>query len=322
MNYSKLILVGLISAFVAVLTSVLGVAGTVIGSVISSVLYNMLSEALEKPVSDVKIKHDFEWDVAYVFPLIVISLIQLLLICSFLAEFGILPSTFLNAYLSLQDFANNNLYRILGLALIVISVYPLVLKPENVKKVHGVIIAAIGIVFLARGFVDMGNQITDLYHPIFAVFDFPIAVIAFILLVVVIVRILMSAWESHNESKKYADSINDGSFEEKYSKYFENDVEPTHRRVVHVRKNPQTESTTFKRKISPKVDEYVHKRTAHKSRIKDFEEKLVENKGHSFKPKVNKVSNNENSTQTESGINKSSKNIQFESNDLLDEYKK
>ena len=322
MNYSKLILVGLISAFVAVLTSVLGVAGTVIGSVISSVLYNMLSEALEKPVSDVKIKHDFEWDVAYVFPLIVISLIQLLLICSFLAEFGILPSTFLNAYLSLQDFANNNLYRILGLALIVISVYPLVLKPENVKKVHGVIIAAIGIVCLARGFVDMGNQITDLYHPIFAVFDFPIAVIAFILLVVVIVRILMSAWESDNESKKYANSINDGSFEEKYSKYFENDVEPTHRRVVHVRKNPQTESTTFKRKISPKVDEYVHKRTAHKSRIKDFEEKLVENKGHSFKPKVNKVSNNENSTQTESGINKSSKNIQFESNDLLDEYKK
>ena len=322
MNYSKLILVGLISAFVAVLTSVLGVAGTVIGSVISSVLYNMLSEALEKPVSDVKIKHDFEWDVAYVFPLIVISLIQLLLICSFLAEFGILPSTFLNAYLSLQDFANNNLYRILGLALIVISVYPLVLKPENVKKVHGVIIAAIGIVFLARGFVDMGNQITDLYHPIFAVFDFPIAVIAFILLVFVIVRILMSAWESDNESKKYANSINDGSFEEKYSKYFENDVEPTHRRVVHVRKNPQTESTTFKRKISPKVDEYVHKRTAHKSRIKDFEEKLVENKGHSFKPKVNKVSNNENSTQTESGINKSSKNIQFESTDLLDEYKK
>ncbi len=322
MNYSKLILVGLISAFVAVLTSVLGVAGTVIGSVISSVLYNMLSEALEKPVSDVKIKHDFEWDVAYVFPLIVISLIQLLLICSFLAEFGILPSTFLNAYLSLQDFANNNLYRILGLALIVISVYPLVLKPENVKKVHGVIIAAIGIVFLARGFVDMGNQITDLYHPIFAVFDFPIAVIAFILLVVVIVRILMSAWESDNESKKYANSINDGSFEEKYGKYFENDVEPTHRRVVHVRKNPQTESTTFKRKISPKVDEYVHKRTAHKSRIKDFEEKLVENKGHSFKPKVNKVSNNENATQTESGINKSSKNIQFESNDLLDDYKK
>ena len=132
----------------------------------------------------------------------------------------------------------------------------------------------------------------------------------------------MSAWESDNESKKYANSINDGSFEEKYSKYFENDVEPTHRRVVHVRKNPQKESTTFKRKISPKVDEYVHKRTAHKSRIKDFEEKLVENKGHSFKPKVNKVSNNENATQTESGINKSSKNIQFESNDLLDEYKK
>ena len=73
MNYSKIILVGFISAFVAILTSVLGVAGTVIGSVISSVLYNMLSEALEKPVSNVSIKHEFEWDVAYVFPLIVVG---------------------------------------------------------------------------------------------------------------------------------------------------------------------------------------------------------------------------------------------------------
>lgn len=322
MNYSKLILVGLISAFVAVLTSVLGVAGTVIGSVISSVLYNMLSEALEKPVSDVKIKHDFEWDVAYVFPLIVISLIQLLLICSFLAEFGILPGTFIYAYLSLQDFANNNLYRILGLALIVISVYPLVLKPENVKKVHGVIIAAIGIVFLARGFVDMGTQITNLYHPIFAIFDFPIAVIAFVLLVVVIVRILMSAWESDNESKKYASSAKAENLEEEYGRYFEKNVEPIQRRVVHVKNRLPEDTTTFKRKISPNVEKHVQKRTAPKSRIKHVEKRPVENKGPSFKLRVNKVSNDENVSQTDSGINKSSKNIQFESNDLLDDYKK
>ena len=51
MNYKKLILVGCISAFVALLTSVMGVAGTIIGSVISSVLYNMLTEVLESPVS-------------------------------------------------------------------------------------------------------------------------------------------------------------------------------------------------------------------------------------------------------------------------------
>ena len=36
-------------------------------------------------------------------------------------------------------------------------------------------------------------------------------------------------------------------------------------------------SSSLPVQISPKVDEYVHKRTAHKSRIIDFEEKLVEN---------------------------------------------
>lgn len=135
MNYKKIILVGFISAFVAILTSVLGVAGTVIGSVISSVLYNMLSEALEKPVTNASFNSkNFEWDIAYIFPIVVIAIIQLMLIFALLAESGVLPANFLNAYLSLQHLANNNLYRILGLALIVMSIYPIVLKPENVKK--------------------------------------------------------------------------------------------------------------------------------------------------------------------------------------------
>ena len=80
MNYKKIILVGCISAFVAVLTSVMGVAGTIIGSVISSVLYNMLTEALEKPVGQATFSTDFEWEIAYIFPLVVIALIQLLFI--------------------------------------------------------------------------------------------------------------------------------------------------------------------------------------------------------------------------------------------------
>ena len=171
MNYSKLILVGCISAFVAFTTSVMGVAGTIIGSVISSVLYNMLSEALEKPVTEATFSSNFEWEIAYVFPLVVIAIIQLLLILALLSEWGLLPHTFLNVFLSLQDFANNNLYRVLGLALIVMSAYPMILKPEIVKKSHGVIIAIVGLIFLARGFVDTGNRLTDLYNPIFAHFD-------------------------------------------------------------------------------------------------------------------------------------------------------
>ena len=102
-----------ISAFVAITTAVLGVAGTIIGSVLSSVLYNVLSEALQKPVDNAKLKANFEWEIAYSFPLIVMALIQLLLIFAMLSEMGFLPSTFLNVYLSLQNVADNNLYRVL-----------------------------------------------------------------------------------------------------------------------------------------------------------------------------------------------------------------
>ena len=109
LNHSKIILVAFISAFVAITTAVLGVAGTIIGSVLSSVLYNVLSEILEKPVTNAKFPKvksnrtsNFEWDIAYVFPLVVILFIQLMLILAFLSEWGFLPRIFLNIYLSIQ----------------------------------------------------------------------------------------------------------------------------------------------------------------------------------------------------------------------------
>ena len=161
MNYKKLILVGCISAFVALLTSVMGVAGTIIGSVISSVLYNMLTEVLESPIEKKTFSSNFEWEIAYAFPLIVIAIIQFILITALLSEFGILPYTFLKVYLSLQDFANNNLYRILGLALLVMSIYPFALKRGIIKRSYGAVIAFVGLIFLARGLVDLGNTITN-----------------------------------------------------------------------------------------------------------------------------------------------------------------
>ncbi len=193
MNHSKIILVAFISAFVAITTAMLGVTGTIIGSVLSSVLYNVLSEALQKPVEDAKSKSSFGWEIAYSFPLIVIALIQLLLIFAMLSEMGFLPPTFLNVYLSLQNVADNNLYRVLGFSLLVMSVYPFVLKPDFVKKSHGGLIAFIGLIFLAKGFGDSGLVVLYL---IFHYFGFPIALIAFILLSFAIYKILISAKDS------------------------------------------------------------------------------------------------------------------------------
>lgn len=202
LKHSKIILVAFISAFVAFTTAVLGVAGTIIGSVLSSVLYNVLSEVLEEPFTKHAFRRRFEWEIAYVFPLIVIALIQLLLIAAFLSEWGYLPATFLNIYLLLQGVADNNLYKILGVSLLVMSAYPLLLKANILKRSHGWIIAFVGIIFLARGFVDANNFITYLYADIFRLFDFPIELIALILIVSVIYKILKSANESRNNSKE------------------------------------------------------------------------------------------------------------------------
>lgn len=284
LNYKKLILVGFISAFVAILTSVMGVTGTIIGSVISSVLYNMLTEALDKPVGNAKIKASFEWDIAYIFPIAVIALIQLLLIFALLSESGILPPGFLFVYMSLQDFANNNLYRLLGIALIVISAYPIILKPDFVKREHGVILVFVALIFLARGFVDLGNVVTDIYDDVFIYFDLPIAVVAFVLLAFVIVRILMSATRSSND-----ESIDEETFN-------------THnvRRVRHTNGKP----------------DYNHEKP-----------RVLSDDYNKFKKSIEEgitVEHNpaDASNHPSTGINKSSKNIQFESNDLLDDYKK
>lgn len=288
MNYKKIILVGFISAFVAILTSVLGVAGTVIGSVISSVLYNMLSEALEKPVSNATFKANFEWEIAYIFPLVVIALIQLLLIFAMLSEFGIMPSTFLTAYLSLQNLANNSLYRILGIAMIVMSIYPIVMKKDIIKKARGAIIAFVGLIFLARGFVDLGNSITDIYDDVFMAFDFPIAVIAFILIVFVIVRILLSDRDSQS-GERLADHENNEEFSHNLKK------------VHHSKRHDDFDYGNRKKGASAKRHEPITESESG--------------------PEVT-FKSNLGSDKSDTGINQSSGNIQFESNDLLDDYKK
>ncbi|MEE0902573.1 MAG: hypothetical protein UIB31_08585 [Methanobrevibacter sp.] len=292
MNYKKLVLVGFISAFVAVLTTVMGVAGTIIGSVISSVLYNMLTEALDKPINKKSFSADFEWDIAYVFPLVVIAFIQLLLIFALLAEFGILPNTFLNVYLSLQQFADNNLYRLLGIALLIISAYPIILKPEFVKKEHGLIIAGVGLVFLARGFVDLGNRITSIYDTVFIHFDLPIAIITFILLVFVIVRILNSA---RNSQRDFKVPMQSGDI------YTENHVQKSYNA-------PKQQNGSY----APKREDIQVKRVR---RVNNHRQNPHNNTNHN----VNKPAGGE---KPRKSINKSSGNIQFESNDLLDEYKK
>lgn len=287
MNHAKIILVGVISAFVAITTSVLGITGTIIGSVISSVLYNVLSEALDKPVSDSSFNSNFEWEMAYVFPLIVIALIQLLLILAFLDEWNLVPHTFLTIYWSLQNLVNNNLYRVLGLALLVMSVYPFILKPEHVNKVQGMAIAGVGLVFLARGFVDLNNRITDIYDDVFIYFDFPIAVIAFTILAIIICRIIISAYRSRHEVDEKTKSVR-----------------------VHNPENHKEKIVRRSRGRKPVRNLSIRERIPKMTK----DEIIVEHSQTTKRPEADK--------SRRKVINQSSDNIHFESNDLLDDYKR
>lgn len=281
MNHKKIILVGAISGLVTVLTWILGISGTIMGSVLFSVLYTMLSEWLEDPVSNASFNPDFEWDIVYVVPLVVIALIQVLLIFALLAERGILPYTFVNFFLSLQQLTDNNLYRLLGIALLFISAYPLVLKPNYVKKEHGLILAIVGVIFLARGFVDLGNFITNIYDAVFVYFDLPIAIIAFLLISFVIYRILSLSNESNKEFKQ-------------------NQIKNENR--VHV----NHEKMNVSRNVSKKVN--APKNSHQRSHDVKFRGNVRHN------PNMNQ--------KTSKGFNTSANDIHFESNDLLDEYKK
>ena len=293
MNHSKIILVACISAFVAVTTAILGVAGTIIGSVLSSVLYNVLSEALEKPVENAKISTNFEWDIAYVFPLIVILIIQLMLILAFLSEWGFLPKIFLNIYLSIQGVASNNLYRILGLSLVVMCAYPFVIKRNHVKRFDGIVILFVGLLFLARGFSDMGNSVSQVFRLVYSYVDFPIALIAFLLLLYVIHSILSSARES------------------------ENSISP-----VNVSKNRNLDDLELKqighrRKPSRNLDDLELKQIEHRRKssrnLDDLELRQV---------RYSKRAPKNSQTQSRKRFNDSADEFQFESNDLLDDFKK
>lgn len=298
MNHRKIILVGCISAFVAITTALLGVTGTIIGSVLSSVLYNVLSEILEKPVKEAKITNDIqtlnklkstlEYEIAYIFPLVVIAVIQLLLLLSFLSEWGLLPDIFLNTYLLIQDLVNNNLYRIMGISLLVISIYPFILKSHIIKKSHGLIVGIVGLIFIARGFVDLDNSLTNIYSIFFQHFDFEIELIAFILITIAILKILISAKQNQ---KKFTNTHH---------------IRPPKNLKNH------TYTNTKKRQIE-QLEEYKnlknHLYVNPENKLIDEFEEHRKFKSHIRTPRPKTKQNNYN-------INESSQSITFESNEF------
>ena len=82
-KHFNVMMAAFISGTVALFTSVLGVSGTIIGSVLSSFLYQLLSGYSEEKIEEGALrKPKLANEIVYIFPLVVIGIIELIFFLS------------------------------------------------------------------------------------------------------------------------------------------------------------------------------------------------------------------------------------------------
>ncbi len=151
---------GIIAGIVAYATSILGIGGTVIGAVLGAILYQIMSHLFKAPLEGIRTQN-VEARIVYTIPLILIVAIEILFVFALLY---LKPGNF---FYILENATENNLFRSIGVGLIIMGLYPII-QPENIKKLYGYIIIIVGIIVLLGGFADFNTPITDLYSVIFS----------------------------------------------------------------------------------------------------------------------------------------------------------
>jgi hypothetical protein len=177
-----LFMVAIISGIAAFTTSKLGLAGTIIGAVIGSMLYQIMSYLVREPLENVKTQK-IEREIFYVFPLILIAGIELIY---FLSTLYFTPDEIFHF---LEYATGGNLFRTMGISLMVMGVYP-ILKPESISMKYGIVVMAVGLVKLLWGLVDVNSPLVSLYSSIFFQFNEVISVVVIIALSYVILSLI------------------------------------------------------------------------------------------------------------------------------------
>jgi hypothetical protein len=184
-----IIMAGVISGIVAFTTSQLGVTGTIIGAVIASMLYQFMSHFFKEPLQNVntlKTPKRVESQIVYAFPLIIILAIEIIYL---LSSFYLGPR---EIFQSMQTATDWNLFRTIGVGLIIMGVYPL-LEPDRIPPIYGLAVLGVGVVKLMAGFVDYNSSIVALYSPIFQHFNVLISIVLIAVLLYVIVSIIQDS---------------------------------------------------------------------------------------------------------------------------------
>lgn len=221
-KHFNIIMAGVISGIVALFTSWLGISGTVIGSVLSSFLYQLLSTYYDEKTKDLdfsKVSNrrnnarspsnissdndeinkkrsnaELTHKIAFIFPIVVILIIESLFCLTDISF------TVSKVFYLLEAATDQNLFRVMGISLVIISIYPFV-KPKIIKRINGFILLILGILLFLRGIMDIHPLLIKIYYLGFDSIDLLLGVIICIVLLIIIINVLMPSKSSTDISK-------------------------------------------------------------------------------------------------------------------------
>ena len=196
-KHFNVMMAAFISGTVALFTSFLGVSGTIIGSVLSSFLYQLLSGYSEEKIEEGALrKPKLANEIVYIFPLVVIGIIELIFLLS------ALHYRFDMIFDILESAVSNNLFRLMGIGLIILGAYPY-FDSNNIDKRNGTVVLIIGVLLLLRGLMDISDITSKIFYAVFAPFDSLFALFVVIALALVIFNILISSDNEYFKSNEF-----------------------------------------------------------------------------------------------------------------------
>ena len=196
-KHFHIIMAAFISGTVALFTSVLGVSGTIIGSVLSSFLYQLLSGYSEEKLEEGGLrKPKLANEIVYIFPLVVIGIFELIFV------FSALHYKFDMLFDILESAVNNNLFRLMGISLILLGAYPF-FDSNNIDKRNGLLILVIGVLLFLRGLVDISDMTLNVFYTFFAQFDMLFALFVVFAIVLVILNIFIGYEKAYSKSNEF-----------------------------------------------------------------------------------------------------------------------
>jgi hypothetical protein len=189
-----IVMAGVISGLVAYTTTQLGIGGTVIGAVLGSMLYQLMTHLFKEPLEGVEAP-SITKKIVYIFPLIVIVLVELIYMLSTISVREH------HLFYMLEDLAGGNLFRSIGFGLLIMGIYPFI-QPKEIKKEYGYIIIAVALIKLWNGFSDLNTPITDLYSLLYSELGILISLMVILALSYVILAIAKESVDIVHENKR------------------------------------------------------------------------------------------------------------------------